>query len=167
MVDQVMDVRLVEVDADNWRACAALRVTGEQRRWVADVTYYLCLCTYGGTWHPLAIQLENDVVGFLMWGVDDDHSRWIGGLLVDAAHQRHGVGRAAVIEAIRLLIAQPDCAGIALSYQPANHAARSLYGALGFSDTGETAEDGSELVSRLRLHDAQALVNIEGSSTEP
>ena len=97
-----------------------------------------------------------------MWGVDDDHSRWIGGLVVDAAHQRHGVGRAAVIEAIRLLIAQPDCAGIALSYHPANHAARSLYAALGFSDTGETAEDGSELVSRLRLDDAQTLAGIEG-----
>jgi diamine N-acetyltransferase len=163
----MMDVRLVEVDADNWRACAALRVAEEQRRWVADVTYYLCLCTYGGTWHPLAIQLENDVVGFLMWGVDDDHSRWIGGLLVDAAHQRHGVGRAAVIEAIRLLIAQPDCAGIALSCHPANHAARSLYGALGFADTGETADDGSELVSRLRLDDAQALAITEGSDTDP
>jgi diamine N-acetyltransferase len=157
----MVDVRLVEVDADNWRACVALRVDEEQRRWVADVAYYLCLCTYGGTWHPLAIQRDNDVVGFLMWAVDDDRSRWIGGLLVDTAHQRHGVGRAAVIEAIRLLVAQPDCTGIALSCHPDNHVARSLYGALGFSDTGETAEDGSELVSRLRLDDAQALVNIE------
>ena len=109
--------------------------------------------------HPTR-QLDN-VVGFLMWAVDDDHSRWIGGLVVDAAHQRHGVGRAAVIEAIRLLVAQPDCAGIALSCHPANHAARSLYAALGFSDTGETAEDG-ELVSRLRLGDAQTLAGIEG-----
>ena len=102
-----------------------------------------------------------------MWGVDDDDSRWIGGLLVDAAHQGHGVGRAAVIEAIRLLVAQPDCAGIALSCHPDNHAARSLYGALGFSDTGDTAEDGSELVSRLRRQNARALACIEGSTTEP
>ncbi len=157
----MVDVRLVEVDADNWRACAALRVGEEQQRWVADVTYYLCLCTYGGTWHPLAIQRGDDVVGFLMWAVDDDHSRWIGGLIVDIAHQRHGVGRAAMIEAIRLLIAQPGCAGIGLSHHPDNRAARSLYGALGFSDTGETDEDGAELVSRLRLDDAQALATID------
>jgi len=41
-----------------------------------------------------------------MRGVDDDASRWIGGLVIDAAHQRHGVARAAVTEAIRLLIAR-------------------------------------------------------------
>ena len=112
----MVDVSLVAVSAANWRACAALQVEEDQRRWVADVTYYLCLCTYGDTWHPLAIEVENEVVGFLMWGVDDDESRWIGGLVIDAAHQRHGVGRAAVTEAIRLLIAQPGCTGVALSY---------------------------------------------------
>ena len=163
----MVDVRLVEVDADNWEACAALRVDEEDRRWVADVPYYLCLCAYGGTWHPLAIQIEDDVVGFLMWGVDDDLSRWMGGLVVDAAHRRRGVGRAAVIEAIRLLIAQPDCAGIALSCHPANRAARSLYAALGFADTGETAEDGAELVSRLLLDDAQALTDTDRPDPKP
>ena len=52
------DVRLTEVGADNWRACAALRVTEDQRRWVAEVAYYLCLCAYGDTWHPLAIEAD-------------------------------------------------------------------------------------------------------------
>ena len=79
------EVRLVEVDAGNWRACAAVHPNEDQRRWVADVTYYLCLCFYGDTWHPLAIEADGTVVGFLMWGVDDDASRWIGGLVVDAA----------------------------------------------------------------------------------
>ena len=48
MADMV-DVRLVPVGADNWRDCVALRVEEPQRRWVADVSYYLCLCTYGDT----------------------------------------------------------------------------------------------------------------------
>lgn len=30
--------------------------------------------------------VDNEVVAFLMWGIDDDASRWIGGLVVDAAH---------------------------------------------------------------------------------
>ena len=99
----VVDVRLVEVDSDNWRACAALRPHDGQRRWVADITYYLCLCAYGDTWHPLAIEAGDDIVGFLMWGVDDDASRWIGGLVIDAAHQRRGIARAAVVQVVRLL----------------------------------------------------------------
>jgi diamine N-acetyltransferase len=157
----MVDVSLVEVSTANWRACAALRVEEDQRRWVADVTYYLCLCTYGDTWHPLAIEVENEVVGFLMWGVDDDESRWIGGLVIDAAHQRHGVARAAVTEAIRLLIAQPGCTGVALSYNATNQAARSLYAGLGFVETDETEDDGAELVNRLSLSQSRKLAASE------
>lgn len=63
MVGQMVDVSLVEVSTASWRACAALRVEEDQRRWVADVTHYVCLCTYGDTWHPLAIEVESEVVG--------------------------------------------------------------------------------------------------------
>jgi diamine N-acetyltransferase len=153
----MVDVSLVEVSAANWRACAALRVEEDQRRWVAEVTYYLCLCTYGDSWHPLAIAVENEVVGFLMWAIDDDQSRWIGGLVIDAAHQRHGVARGAVTEAIRLLIAQPGCTGVALSCNTTNEVARCLYAELGFVETEETVADGAELVSRLSLSQARKL----------
>jgi diamine N-acetyltransferase len=157
-------MRLVAVDADNWRACAALRVREDQRRWVADVTYYLCLCTFGGTWHPLAIEADKVIAGFLMWGVDDDASRWIGGLVVDADHQRRGIGKAAVIQVVRLLIAQEGCTGVALSYAPDNDVARSLYTSLGFVQTEETTDDG-ELVSRLSMPAAQQLVAMAISVT--
>jgi hypothetical protein len=40
----------------------ALRVHEEQRRWVADGTYYSCLSTDDGTWHPLAGQREHDMM---------------------------------------------------------------------------------------------------------
>jgi len=157
----VVDVRLVTVSASNWRSCTTLRVHDEQRRWVADVTYYLCMCTYGDTWQPLAIEADGKVVGFLIWGVDDDASRWIGGLVIDAAHQRRGIARTALVEAIRQLVTQQGCTGIALSYAPDNVAARSLYSGLGFVETGETEDDGAELVSRLSVADARQLASNE------
>lgn len=147
----MVDVRLVAVGADNWRACADIRPNEGQRRWVADVTYYLCLCSYGDAWHPVAIEADGEVVGFLMWAVDDDASRWIGGLVVDATRQGRGIGRAAVVQAVRLLIAQEGCTGVALSYGPDNAAARSLYAGLGFTRSEETADGGAELVSRLSM----------------
>ena len=147
----VVDVRLAPVDADNWRACVALQVADHQRRWVADVAYYLCLCTYGGVWHPLAIEADGEIVGFLMWGVDDDASRWLGGVIVDVAHQRRGIARAAITEAIEMLTAQEGCSGVALSYSHDNQAARDLYTSLGFQPTGGTTDDGAEVVSRLPL----------------
>ncbi|MGW0432698.1 GNAT family N-acetyltransferase [Micromonospora sp. NPDC003197] len=141
-------IRLEPVTADNWRQCAALRVRPEQSDFVMSVTYYLCLCAYGTTWKPLAITRDDKVVGFVMWGIDDDGSRWIGGFVVDADAQRGGVGRAAVRQLLDRFAAEPDCPNVALSYSPENTAARALYASLGFVETGETEDDGAELVAR-------------------
>ena len=90
-------VSLRPVDAGSWRDVAGLTVTPDQQRFVAAPTYYLALCAYGDVWHPLAVHAADGVVGFLMWGIDDDDgSVWLGGLLVDEAFQRRGYGRAAV-----------------------------------------------------------------------
>lgn len=141
-------VTLREVDADNWRACAALGVPAEQRDFVLPVTYYLALCHYRGVWHPLAVCEGGEAVGFVMWAVDPaDNSGWIGGLTIDAAHQGRGLGRATV-EA--LLDAFRDCHGCssaALSCAAANDRAWSLYASLGFEETGET-EDGEPVARR-------------------
>jgi diamine N-acetyltransferase len=82
-----------------------------------------------------------------MWGIDDeDGSCWLGGILVDAAHQGRGYGRAAVLEALAVLGERTSATGFALSYQPANEVARGLYVSLGFVETGEVDDD--EVVAR-------------------
>jgi diamine N-acetyltransferase len=141
-----VDLTLEAVTADNWRACAALTVQPDQQPFVNAVTYYLCLCNYGDTWHPLAAVRDGEVVGFCMWGIDDDRSRWIGGVVVDAGRQRTGIGRAMIRTLLDRFAAEPDCPNVALSYQPENQAARALYASLGFVETGETEDD--EIVAR-------------------
>jgi diamine N-acetyltransferase len=140
------ELRLVPVDAGNWRDCAALSVRPEQEQFVSAVSYYLCLCTYGSLWQPLAVRRGEETVGFVMWAEDDDHSRWIGGLVVDAAQQRGGVGRGIVRALQERFAAEPGCPNVALSYSPANAGARALYASLGFVETGETEDD--ETVAR-------------------
>ncbi|GAA0477575.1 hypothetical protein Ade02nite_68410 [Paractinoplanes deccanensis] len=134
------------VTADNWRDCAALTVHPDQQRFVNAVTYYLCLCTYGGLWNPVAVTVGGEVAGFAMWAVDDDRSAWIGGLVVDARRQRQGIGHAAVRKLRERLIAEPGTPNVALSYAADNTAARHLYRTLGFHETGETED--TELVAR-------------------
>ena len=88
-------IELVDVTAANWRDAADLEVAEHQCAFVAPVSRYLCLCHYGGLWRPLAIVSGGAVVGFVMWAVDpDDHSGWIGGLVIGRQHQRRGYGRA-------------------------------------------------------------------------
>ncbi|WP_159104853.1 N-acetyltransferase [Plantactinospora sp. BB1] len=148
MSDDLPTVRLEPVTADNWRDCTRLQGRPDQADLVMPVVYNLCQCAYGGVWQPLAITRSGRVVGFVMWGRDDDRSIWIGGLLVDAGAQRSGVARSAVRQLQQRFAAEPDCPNVALSYPPSNTAARDLYASLGFRETGETEDDGAEVVAR-------------------
>ncbi|WP_157841163.1 GNAT family N-acetyltransferase, partial [Streptomyces wadayamensis] len=66
---------------------------------------------------------------------------WIGGMLVDAAEQGRGVGRAALTLLLDGLAAAPGCREIRLSVHPGNTAATRLYTALGFRPTGLVEDD--------------------------
>ncbi len=143
-------VELREVDAENWRACAALKVEDGQRDFVMPVSHYLALCHYGGAWHPLAVYREDRVVGFVMWAIDPaDRSGWLGGLTIDRRHQGRGYGSAAVRAVLRKLRDDQGCPAAALSCSSANSGARDVYASLGFEETGELEDD--ELVARRPL----------------
>ncbi|HYN75692.1 MAG TPA: GNAT family N-acetyltransferase [Candidatus Limnocylindria bacterium] len=150
MTDATPPVTLTPVGPDNWRTCAELTVTDAQSAFVAPVTRYLTLCAYDdGPWRPFAVDARGRIVGFVMFGVDPaDNSAWIGGLVIDSAEQRRGYGRAAVLALVE--VARRDSRSfVALTYEPANQVAKTLYADLGFAETGET--DGDEVVARLNL----------------
>jgi diamine N-acetyltransferase len=142
-----VSVRLDEVTPQNWRSVVAVSPRSEQAEFVTTVARYLCLCHYGGEWHPLAISTEDEVVGHVMWAEDaEDASIWIGGLVIDAEHQGGGIGRATMLALIDRFQGAPG--GMALSYSPDNTVARNLYASVGFGETGETVDE--EIVARRR-----------------
>lgn len=140
---------LKEVDQNNWRDVYKLDVKENQKDYVAAPGYYLNLCSFGGTWNPLAIYLGDTVIGFTMWAIDsDDNSCWLGGLIIDKEYQRKGYGKRAIQAALSKLGSEEKPACFALSYSPDNRA-KSLYQSLGFEETGEMEDD--EVVARLAL----------------
>jgi diamine N-acetyltransferase len=153
-MSDVTHLDIVPVDGANWREVADLEVEPEQRAFVMDPARYLALCCYGTAgWSPLAIRQGGRVVGFLMWAVDpDDGACWLGGILIDRAWQRRGIGRRAVRAALTLLAERHGHRRFALSYRPENVVARRTYAALGFDETGEREDD--EVVARLELDGA-------------
>jgi diamine N-acetyltransferase len=128
----------------------ALEVEQSQQRFVAPVAYYLALCAYGESpWQPVAIKVRDQVVGFVMWGIDpEDESFWIGGLVIDRRHQRRGYGRAVVAQLLERA-ASDGHREAALSYDPQNTLAQSLYANMGFVETGEVVDN--ETVARKPL----------------
>ena len=84
-----------------------------------------------------------------MWVHDPtDNACWIGGFLIDRAHQGCGCGRSAMNALIAIARAS-GAPSLKLSYAPDNTVARSLYAKLGFRETGEL--EGTELVAALDL----------------
>ena len=145
-MDQHPKVRLVEVDAENWRALTEVKSKPGQERFVASVAWYLCLAHYGDDWHSLAIEVDGSIVGHLMWAIDEeDGSAWLGGLVIDADAQGSGIGHAALV-AFLDRFTEDEHTNAALSYLPDNTIARKLYADLGFVETGEMADE--EIVAR-------------------
>lgn len=143
-------IALEPVDSKNWRGVAQLTVSEAQQAFVAAPCYYLALCAYDQLWQPLAVRLDEQVIGFLMWAIDPaDGSCWLGGILIDQHHQGQGYGKQAVQATIALLRNQHGYRHFALSYQPANLVAKQLYSALGFVETATW--EGDEVVARLAL----------------
>ncbi|MEU7804330.1 GNAT family N-acetyltransferase [Micromonospora arborensis] len=143
-------VTLRPVDDDNWRAVADVAPHDDQRRFVAALgARYLLVSAHSEVWTSLAVYADETVVGHVMWGVDDDGSHWIGGMLIDAAEQKRGVGRATVRTLAAWLGAKDGNPPVRLSYHPDNLQAAALYTSLGFHPTG--AMDDEELIAEQTL----------------
>ncbi|WP_033320973.1 GNAT family N-acetyltransferase [Streptomyces yerevanensis] len=141
-------VTLREVGDENWRAVADIVPLDEQRSHVpAMAARYLLLSMREDSWNSLAVYADDAAVGHVMWGLDEDGSHWIGGMLIDGAEQGKGLGRALLLTMTGWLAAQEGCWTIRLAYQPDNAVAGRLYTSLGFVPTG--AVDGDEVIAEL------------------
>ncbi|MFH8617293.1 GNAT family N-acetyltransferase [Streptomyces sp. NPDC017979] len=132
-----------EITEDNWRDVADVAPADGQRQFVAALAArYLLLSQRGEVWTSLGVRAGDDIVGHVMWAYDDDHdAHWIGGMVVGAAEQGKGVGRATLGAVIEHLSALSGCRQICLSYHPGNTSAGSLYTSFGFQPTGDLEDD--------------------------
>ncbi|WP_256872363.1 GNAT family N-acetyltransferase [Paenibacillus sp. 79R4] len=90
-------IALREIDRDNFYDVIKLSVSDEQKEFVASNLFSLaqakaypeCIC--------LAINQDEVLVGFTMYCIDqEDQEYWIYRLMIDAAHQSKGYGKAAM-----------------------------------------------------------------------
>ena len=146
-----MEVTLVPITAANLRKASLLNVREDQKNFVAANVYSIAQAQFYESWDPRGVYAEDEIVGFVMWGLDDDKSEpewWIIRLMVDAAYQGKGYGKAATLAAIDELKSL-GATEVFLSFEPTNEYARAFYEHLGFADTGRVEHE--EVVFRLPL----------------
>ena len=145
-----MNITLRPVTWANFSDVVALTVTPEQAEFVAPNLNSIAEAYLEPTWTPLAIYAGDDLVGFTLFGRDNETGRWwLMRYMIDARHQGKGYGTAALPIVIDLMVERHGCGEIFLGYAPANDVAGRLYEQIGFVPTGE--EQGGKIVARLSL----------------
>ena len=143
-----MTMTLREITRENWLQCVRLKVAPEQEPFVAPNGVSLAQSKYEPEWVPLALYDDDEMVGFVMYGVSPEEGKhWILRVMVDRRYQGKGYGRAAMRLLLDRLRTIPGCDEVAISYEPENDVARRLYASCGFRETGEIIE--GETVARL------------------
>ena len=145
-----MTITFRPVTRANFSAVVELTVAPEQAEFVAPNVYSLAEAYLEPSWTPLAIYAGDALVGFALFGRDDETGRWwIMRYMIDAQHQGRGYGTAALPVLIDLMLERHDCGEIFLGYAPENAVAERLYARMGFVPTGEV--EGGEIEARLGL----------------
>ncbi len=148
-----MNVTLHKIDRHNFRQCINLKVAEGEEHFVASNVYSIAQAYAEPECVPLAVYDGEAMVGFAMYTQDIDEQKWwIYRLMVDAAQQGKGYGRAAMVELLRLIGQLSGGNEIAISYEPENEVARKLYASLGFVETGELVQ--GETVARYNRREA-------------
>ncbi len=141
------------IDQENFHPVIDLEVEADQSGFVAPNVYSIAQAWLEPNCEPLAIYAGDELVGFAMYGLDEDTDDWwIIRLMIDRRHQRKGYGREATRALIRLIAERAGAETITMSYEPENFAAAALYRSLGFVETGEI--DDGEAVARLAVPSA-------------
>lgn len=146
-------LRLEPIDATNWRAALAVRVTDEQLPFVADhqpIALVILAKAHvrpgGAWWEPLLVRAADDTIVGVLAIEHGDEVCELRNFAIDQAWQGQGVGTAAARAAIERA-GRPDghCSQMAVSAHPDNHAAHRAYQAAGFTWNGER-RDGEPLM---------------------
>ncbi|MCD4686910.1 MAG: GNAT family N-acetyltransferase [Anaerolineae bacterium] len=146
-----MTVTLRPITKDNWMVAIKLKVKPEQAGFVASNVFSIAERQFYPDVRTQGIYVGEDMVGFVMWGVDVDDNPtelWVWRLMIDAAHQGQGYANTAML----IVIAQARAEGhtaLFLSYEPENEDAAAFYAKLDFKATGRV--EYGEKVVRLAL----------------
>lgn len=141
-------MHLKEIDRNNFFDVIDLKVSQEQRSFVATNVFSLaqakafpeCIC--------FAIYNDEDLVGFTMYCMDvEDHEYWIYRLMIDHKYQGKGFGKTAMEKLIALIKEDLSHHVIYLSFEPENILAKQLYKKLGFKPDGRVID--GEIVYKL------------------
>lgn len=133
------NVRIVELNSENWYECCELEVSKEQIDYIEPNAISIAQSKFEPSLKTYAIYFESKVVGFLMFNSvkEELDGYWVYRIMVDKAFQGKGIGKVATKLMILEMAKLPNAEKIIVGYHPDNKGAHNLYSSLGFIDNGD------------------------------
>ncbi len=133
------NVKIVELNQDNWYDCCELVVTPEQESFIESNALSIAQSKYEPSLKPYGIYLDNQAIGFLMFNSvkEELDGYWIYRIMIDKNYQEKGLGKAAATLMIEEMAERLNAKKIVVGYHPENAGAHHLYKSLGFVDQGD------------------------------
>lgn len=145
-----MEIEFRAIDRSNWEECVSLKVSKEQRDFVASNAYSLAQAAYEPDCYPMAIYHDGEMAGFIMYDYDPNLGVWeMCRLMVDEKYQARGIGRAAVDKLLKLMTEKRGHIMFYTSAEPSNSVAIGLYEKMGFKKNGRIVYD--EVMMEIQL----------------
>jgi diamine N-acetyltransferase len=134
-----MNVKIEELNAENWYECCQLEVSAQQSEYLESNAVSIAQTKFEPALRPYAILYEEKIVGFLMFNSEKEEldGYWIYRIMVDKNYQGRGIGKAATELMIEEMAKLHDAEKIVVGYHPENTGAHNLYASMGFVDDGD------------------------------
>jgi diamine N-acetyltransferase len=148
-----VEITLEPIDRRNYKKLFSMQLRPEQITFVTPPRWTLARCyvrQFGDEFEHLPhliVTADGEVVGYSTTACDpaSDEDYWIDDIMIDAAHQGKGFGRAGVSETIKMIVARyPRCRAVRLTCFRSNTNAAALYKSMGFEPTGEVDSEFGE-----------------------
>ena len=145
-------MKLQQVTYENFDDVVDLQLHEAQKDFLASNVYSIAQSKFDPHYHPRAIYLNENLIGFVMYHSQDCdilHQVGIHRFMIDARHQGQGLGRRALALVITEIKSTLQVDKITICYHPGNPNAKSFYASFGFVEVGIDEE--GEMIAEINL----------------
>lgn len=128
-----MNIEFKVIDRTNYNECIELRVSEEQKRFVAPNMFSLVQSAYEPNLYPLGVYKNNEMVGFILYDFDEEINGWsMSRFMIDEKFQNQGIGQVALEKFIEFFIEKYGHIELYTSAEVDNTIASNMYEKVGF-----------------------------------
>lgn len=128
-----MNIEFRAIDRSNYNQCINLKISEEQKRFVAPNILSLVQSAYEPNLYPLGVYKNDEIVGFILYDFDDELNGWsMSRFMIDEKFQNQGIGKVALNKFIEFFIEKYGHIQLYTSAEVDNAVAIKLYESVGF-----------------------------------